>query len=70
VAAGAEGRGVGTGLVRAALRELEARCVGSVRVVTASRNDPAIQMYTQCGFRRASRTEVHRGVQQDVLVWP
>ena len=40
------------------------------RVVTAVDNDAALAMYERAGFRRRTRTEVHAGVPQEVLVWP
>ena len=65
----ATGQGLGGGLLAEALGELGRRGVESARVVTAVGNAPAIAMYERGGFRRHARTEVHRGVAQEVLVW-
>jgi ribosomal protein S18 acetylase RimI-like enzyme len=65
-----EGRGYGRALVGAAVEELRARGVDAAHVVTAVGNTAAITMYGAAGFRVAGRTEVHRGVPQEVLVWP
>jgi ribosomal protein S18 acetylase RimI-like enzyme len=70
VAPEAQGTGVGTALVRAAVVELRARGVTSAKVVTAPTNGAAITMYERGGFRAVTRTEVHAGVPQEVLVWP
>jgi ribosomal protein S18 acetylase RimI-like enzyme len=70
VAADAEGRGIGGALLVAALEELARAGAPAARVVTAVGNDPALAMYERAGFRRRTRTEVHSGVPQEVLVWP
>jgi ribosomal protein S18 acetylase RimI-like enzyme len=70
VAADHGGRGIGTRLVRGAVAELERRGVGSARVVTAVGNQAAVHIYEQGGFRRRGQDEVHRGVTQELLVWP
>jgi ribosomal protein S18 acetylase RimI-like enzyme len=70
VAADHASRGIGTRLVRAAVEELERRGVASARVVTAVGNDAAVHAYERGGFRRGGREEVHRGVAQELLVWP
>ena len=70
VAQRAEGRGLGSRLVRAALDELQARGVATARVVTGVGNAPALRMYETAGFRRFHQTEVHAGISQQVLVWP
>jgi len=70
VAGSAAGRGIGGDLVAHALEELDRRDVRAARVVTAAANDAARRMYRRCGFRPVARTEVHRGVPQEVLVWP
>ena len=62
--------GIGTRLVRAALEELETRGVSSARVVTAVGNDAAARAYEHGGFRKGGLDEVHRGVAQQLLVWP
>ena len=70
VSAGAGGKGIGTRLVRAAVQELEARRVVSARVVTAVGNLAAVRAYERGGFRAEGRDVVHRGVAQQLLVWP
>jgi ribosomal protein S18 acetylase RimI-like enzyme len=70
VAANAGGRGIGGALLAAALEELTVAGVPAARVVTAAGNDAALAMYERAGFRRRTRTEVHAGVPQEVLVWP
>jgi ribosomal protein S18 acetylase RimI-like enzyme len=64
------GTGVASSLVTAALDELRRQGIGAVRVVTAVDNSRALRLYERAGFRRQQRTEVHRGVTQEVLVWP
>jgi len=64
------GHGVGTRLVRAALGELRARGVTSAHVVTAVGNDAAVRAYERGGFHTRGLDEVHRGVAQQLLVWP
>ena len=70
VASSATGEGIGTALLDAALIELAQLGVEAVRVVTTVGNQAAIGMYEQAGFSRHRRTEVHHGVEQEVLVWP
>ncbi len=70
VAADHTGRGIGTQLVRVAVDELERRGVESARVVTAVGNLAAVHAYERGGFRSRGREEVHRGVTQELLVWP
>ena len=70
VATDAGGRGIGGALVAAAQEELARRGASEALVVTAFGNDAALAMYERAGFRRRTRTEVHAGVQQEVLVWP
>jgi ribosomal protein S18 acetylase RimI-like enzyme len=70
VASGAAGRGVGGALVAAAQEELVRLGAHEARVVTAVGNDGALAMYERAGFRRRTRTQVHAGVPQEVLVWP
>jgi ribosomal protein S18 acetylase RimI-like enzyme len=70
VAADAGGRGIGGALLAAALERLAESGAPAARVVTAVGNDPALAMYERAGFRRRTRTEVHAGVPQEVLVWP
>jgi ribosomal protein S18 acetylase RimI-like enzyme len=69
VTARAERRGIGVALVRAAVDELARRTIAAARVVTAVGNEPALAMYERAGFRRFRRTDVHKGVAQEVLVW-
>jgi RimJ/RimL family protein N-acetyltransferase len=38
-------------------------------VTVAADNAAAIAAYERAGFRRATRTEVHRGRMSEVLVW-
>jgi ribosomal protein S18 acetylase RimI-like enzyme len=64
------GTGVAPGLVAAALGELRRRGIDAACVVTAAGNSSALRLYERAGFRRQQRTEVHRGVPQEVLVWP
>jgi ribosomal protein S18 acetylase RimI-like enzyme len=66
----ARGAGLGRALTTAAVDELRARGAASARVVTAVGNDGAIRAYEAAGFRRAGTDSVHRGVTQEVLVWP
>jgi ribosomal protein S18 acetylase RimI-like enzyme len=70
VAADHSGRGIGSRLVRAAVEELERRGVASARVVTAVGNEAAVHAYERGGFRSQGRDAVHRGVDQELLVWP
>jgi ribosomal protein S18 acetylase RimI-like enzyme len=70
VAADATGQGTGSALLDAALIELAQLGVEAVRVVTTVGNHSAIEMYERVGFSRRRRTEVHHGVEQEVLVWP
>jgi ribosomal protein S18 acetylase RimI-like enzyme len=70
VAANAEGRGIGSALLGAVQEELTRLGAAQARVVTAVGNDAAVAMYERAGFQRRSRTEVHAGVPQEVLVWP
>ncbi len=70
VAADHAGRGIGTRLVRAAVDELGRRGVASARVVTAVGNEAAVHAYERGGFRSRGREEVHRGMTQELLVWP
>jgi ribosomal protein S18 acetylase RimI-like enzyme len=66
----ARGQGVGGSLLAAALDDMARAGTPAARVVTAVGNDAALAMYERAGFRRRARTEVHAGVQQEVLVWP
>jgi ribosomal protein S18 acetylase RimI-like enzyme len=70
VAADAGGQGIGGRLLSAAQQELTQLGAPHARVVTAVGNEAAIAMYERAGFQRRSRTEVHAGVPQEVLVWP
>ena len=70
VAADYGGRGIASRLVVAATEELRRRGVGSARVVTAVGNLAAVKAYEHGGFRLAGLEEVHRGVAQQLLVWP
>jgi ribosomal protein S18 acetylase RimI-like enzyme len=66
----ARGEGVARRLVDAALEELRHRQIDTARVVTATGNTRARRVYERAGFRRQRLIEVHRGIQQEVLVWP
>jgi len=70
VASGFEQRGIGARLVRAAVDEIRRRGVGSARVVTALGNVAAVRAYERGGFHVSGVDEVHRGVTQQLLVWP
>jgi len=70
VAADCGRRGVGTRLVQTALDELRRRGAASARVVTAVGNVGALKAYERGGFRADGIDEVHRGVPQQLLVWP
>jgi ribosomal protein S18 acetylase RimI-like enzyme len=70
VAADSGRRGIATGLVRSAVEELQRRGTASARVVTAVGNLAAVKAYERGGFRSAGLDEVHRGVAQQLLVWP
>jgi ribosomal protein S18 acetylase RimI-like enzyme len=70
VAAECTQRGIATRLVRAAVEELRGRGVGSARVVTAVGNLAAVKAYERGGFRPLGLEEVHRGIAQQLLVWP
>jgi len=70
VSADAEGQGIGGALLAAALEELARAGAPAARVVTGIGNHAALAMYERAGFRRQTRTEVHAGVPQEVLVWP
>ena len=70
VASGFERRGIGARLVRAAVDEIRRRGVGSARVVTALGNVAAVRAYERGGFHVSGIDEVHRGVTQQLLVWP
>lgn len=69
VAAHARGRGLGRALVEGAVAQLVGRGSGSVRVVTASDNGPALALYAACGFRPAGSLDLHRGATSQVLRW-
>ena len=70
VAADCAGEGIGTRLVRTAVEELRRRGTASARVVTAVGNVGATKAYERGGFRADGTFEVHRGVPQQLLVWP
>jgi ribosomal protein S18 acetylase RimI-like enzyme len=62
-------RGVARALLGAATDHLVARGIDAARVVTTVDNVAAHAAYAAAGFTPHARTEVHRGVAQDVLVW-
>jgi ribosomal protein S18 acetylase RimI-like enzyme len=70
VAADCGGRGIASRLVSAAVDEMRRRGAGSARVVTAVGNLAAVKAYEHGGFRPIGVDEVHRGVAQQLLVWP
>ena len=70
VAADRAGQGIGTTLVRAAVDELHRRGAHTAHVVTAADNRAAARAYERGGFRVTGDREVHRGVAQQLLVWP
>jgi ribosomal protein S18 acetylase RimI-like enzyme len=70
VAADCAQRGVGSRLVRAAVDEMHRRGASSARVVTAVGNVGAVRAYERGGFHPSGIDEVHRGVPQQLLVWP
>ena len=70
VAADCGGGASGAGSVRAAVDEMRRRGVASARVVTAVGNVAAVKAYERGGFRADGLDEVHRGVAQQLLVWP
>ena len=70
VAADRAGQGIGTTLVRAAVDELRRRGARTAHVVTAADNRAAARAYERGGFRASGHREVHRGVAQQLLVWP
>jgi ribosomal protein S18 acetylase RimI-like enzyme len=70
VAADHAGRGIGAALVRAAVEEMSRRGVVAARVVTAVGNEAAVRAYETGGFRSCGHDVVHRGVTQELLVWP
>jgi ribosomal protein S18 acetylase RimI-like enzyme len=65
----AGGRGVGRRVVDAATRELAARGVTAVKVVTSADNAASLRMYAASGFTTAAHIEVHDGAPSEVLVW-
>ena len=70
VAEDSTGRGIGSQLVRAAVDELRRRGARHAYVVTAADNRAAIRAYERGGFHGSGHREVHRGVAQQLLVWP
>jgi ribosomal protein S18 acetylase RimI-like enzyme len=70
VAADCVQRGVGTRLVRTAVEEMQRRGVAAARVVTAVGNVGAVRAYEHGGFHPVGIDEVHRGVPQQLLLWP
>ena len=70
VAADRAGQGIGTTLVQAAVAELRRRGAHTAHVVTAAGNRAAARAYERGGFRASGQREVHRGVAQQLLVWP
>jgi ribosomal protein S18 acetylase RimI-like enzyme len=62
-------RGVGLLLIRALQVDARVRGLPGMRVTVAADNAAAFAAYERAGFRRATRTEVHRGRTSEVLVW-
>jgi ribosomal protein S18 acetylase RimI-like enzyme len=56
--------------VRAAVDELRRRGASTAHVVTAADNRAAVRAYERGGFHGSGHREVHRGVAQQLLVWP
>lgn len=61
--------GIGGRLITALLADFSAHGVSGARVTVAADNTAAITAYRRCGFRPATRVEVHRGRISEVLVW-
>jgi len=70
VAPGSRGHGIGRTLVEALTAEFGRRRVDAVRVVVGADNAGAVRLYEACGFRVATRMEVHKGTASQVLTWP
>jgi ribosomal protein S18 acetylase RimI-like enzyme len=70
VASDRAGQGIGTTIVGAAVEELRRRGAHRAHVVTAADNRAAARVYERGGFRAGGHREVHRGVAQELLVWP
>jgi ribosomal protein S18 acetylase RimI-like enzyme len=70
VAPDVRGRGIGSALVEAFTAELRRRGVEGARVVVAAGNERAVRVYEACGFKPATRIEVHKGTPSQVLTWP
>jgi ribosomal protein S18 acetylase RimI-like enzyme len=70
VASDCAGRGIATHLVRDGIDELRRRGARTAHVVTAADNHAAVRAYERGGFRESGHREVHRGVAQQLLVWP
>jgi ribosomal protein S18 acetylase RimI-like enzyme len=63
-------QGLGLRLIQGLQDDACARRIPGLRVTVAADNTGAIAAYERAGFRRAARTEVHRGRSSEVLVWP
>ena len=50
--------------------QLPLHVVSSGVILLAARSDAAVRAYERGGFRRDGRDAVHRGVTQELLVWP
>jgi ribosomal protein S18 acetylase RimI-like enzyme len=70
VAPDARSQGIGRALVEAFTAELRRRDVDGARVVVAADNERAVRLYEACGFKPATRVEVHAGRASQVLTWP
>jgi ribosomal protein S18 acetylase RimI-like enzyme len=62
--------GLGLRLIESLLEDARVHEIPGMRVTVAADNAAAIAAYERAGFRRATRTEVHRGRTSEVLVWP
>jgi ribosomal protein S18 acetylase RimI-like enzyme len=61
------GKGIAKQLIDAGFKECRKRKIGSVKVLVASENLPANQLYQKCGFELATQIESH-GVKSNIYV--
>ena len=66
----ARGQGVGRALLERLLEDARARGDRRIRLEVFESNATARQLYERGGFRIVGIDEVHRGVPQQLLVWP
>lgn len=69
VAPAARRNGIAGALIGALQQDFSAQGVSAIKVTVAADNTTAITAYRRCGFRTATRVEVHRGRSSEVLVW-